>query len=1843
MVATSLEPRDDRDVAIIGMACLFPGAPDLHTYWQNIVGKVSAIGDPPPGWAHDEWDGRPCEEPSRLYCRKGGFLRELACFDPLAYGVMPQSIDGAEPEHFLALRVAHEALADAGYLHRPFNRQRAGVILGRGTFVNRGNVTALQHTLIIEQTLRLLKQLHPEYRDEELQAIKAQLKASLPPFNAETAPGLVPNVMCGRIANRLDLQGPNYAVDAACASSLIAVDLGVQELLGGRCDLVVVGGVSVASPPMMFLGFCEVGALSRRQQIRPFDAEADGTLLGEGIGMVVLKRRADAERDGDRIYAVIKGVGVASDGRALAVLAPRLEGEELALRRAYAAAGIPPTTVELIEAHGTATPLGDVTEVQALRRVFGDREGRYPRCALGSVKSMISHTIPAAGVAGLIKTALALYHKILPPTLNCDTPNPKLELEKTPFYINTETRPWIHGARTPRRAGVNAFGFGGINAHVVLEETQGIDAQTAHSYQQAWETEVIILQGDTRAELIAHTQQLRRYLAAHPTVALKDLAYTLNTQLRRGTLRLSLVASSTEELAQKLVHALDRLADPARQRIKDKSGIYFFAEPLARAGKLAFLFPGEGPQYVNMLADLCLHFPEVRAHFDLADRVFLDNGRPYTPSQAIFPPPFQPPDEELLWRIDVAVASVFAANCALTTVLARLGISPDVIVGHSSGEYAALLAAGAVAVDGEEELIQHGLRLNRLDASFAERIPAAVLVAVGAVRPGVIQSVLETCPGPLYVTMDNCPHQVVLCGTQESAEAAVSALRSRGAICTLLPFQRGYHTPLFAPVAAELQSFFQAIPFVPPRVPIYSCATAQPFPADPEAIRQLAAAQWSRPVRFRETVEALYAAGVRLFVEVGPGGRLSGFVDDTLRGKSFLAVPLNLAHRSGITQLNHAIGLLAAHGVSLRLDYLYSRRQPRALALDQPAATIASQKPLMPLALHLPFASLVPGSLLRQASGQAAEGTLPSPHTAPRPVALYNGRTVSEHPAVLPSAAGQACPKVESQGMAEGHVTAAPSVHGSSLPMAEYFRTMERFLEVQQEVMQAFLAGSHAVAAAAPPQPTAPTSCHEPVAGEPQSPPGTSPPVSRGTVPPVPSSEPGEAIGSPARGPERLVARLLALVSERTGYPIEMLDLSLNMEADLGIDSIKRVEILGAFQQETGLTQPDEMEQATRLKTLQEVIDYFARRCVSPSARAAENRGPVVLEPLSVAGSDLPHAVLSAQQRPFIGQILSLTPGEEVVAACTLDLHDHPFLRDHVAIGRCVSAIDKNVTGMPVVPLTVSLEIMAEVAALVLPDKVLLGVRRVRVVQWCTLEAERKTLVCRAKRRRTAPQETVEVHIAEPSGQMDASADVKGIVVQAELVFGETYPPAEACDGFPLQDERPYRYPPECYYEDVMFHGPVFRGVLSIDRCGEDGVQGRLRSGAETGFFASLPQSACLLDPVLLDAAGQLVGFWVADRLERGFVFPTGCAALQLYGPLSAAAGPVVARARIFPPGNDRRIRADIECVDVTGRLLARLGGWEVTWFDFPPAFTRFNLSTRDTILSLPWPEAVAHLSGQVALHCCRVTRADLPAVLFDPAHPMWRRIWARLILNRREYERWQALNGPEKRKTEWLLGRLAAKDAVRRFLLARRNLRLCPADVEIDTDEHGVPFVRGPWTAALDSPLHLTLSHVDGMAVAIAGECQPDEGIGVDIEQVRDLPSEVQEAAFSAAERELLTRLDQASAREWLLRFWCAKEALGKALGRGIWGGPRNLLVQRFDRETGGVTLVAAGQSARELALPLESTFHVHTYCDGDYVVAAAWVQKAFVRHSSAGHRPAEDTSFSDATEQLGGLCRDG
>ncbi|HRP28712.1 MAG TPA: polyketide synthase, partial [Burkholderiaceae bacterium] len=594
-------------IAIVGMACMFAQAPDLQTFWNNILGGVDAIGEPV-----ENWGAKRYLDAGRIKTQFGGYLKDLYRFDPREFGIMPNSLDGGEPDQFIALRVASDALADAGYLGAGFDHSDTGIILGHSTYLHRGQGTIIQNDIGVDQTMEVVSAMLPQLDAGKLAQIRAMLEATIPPMTPDIAPGLVPNVMTGRIANRLNLHGPNYLVDAACSSSLLAVGAAIDELRAGRSRMMLAGGVNASLPADVTTIFTQLGALSARGKVRPFEAGSDGTLLGEGLGVIVLKRLDDALADGDRIYAVLRGVGQSSDGRGTGLLAPSQEGETLAIRRAYAASGVDPASVGLVEAHGTGIPLGDRTEIASLKAVFGERTTPIGVKALGSVKSMISHCIPAAGVASLIKMALSLHHKVLPPTL-CESVNPELGIGATPFYVNTQAAPWITHQGTPRRAAVNAFGFGGTNAHAIVEQAPA--AACAPKRLGAWPAELCVLSADSDAALVARLEELHAALGRHPQWRLAEVAAALARADRAQTHRMAIVATDTATLAKRIEQVLARLREGrGSDRWSARGGVAYGSRRVE--GKLAFLFPGEGSQYPAMFAGLAMCFDEVQQWLD---------------------------------------------------------------------------------------------------------------------------------------------------------------------------------------------------------------------------------------------------------------------------------------------------------------------------------------------------------------------------------------------------------------------------------------------------------------------------------------------------------------------------------------------------------------------------------------------------------------------------------------------------------------------------------------------------------------------------------------------------------------------------------------------------------------------------------------------------------------------------------------------------------------------------------------------------------------------------------------------------------------------------------------------------------------------------------------------------------------------------------------------------------------------------------------------------------------------------------------------------------------------------
>ncbi|MGH7567046.1 MAG: beta-ketoacyl synthase N-terminal-like domain-containing protein, partial [Gemmatimonadota bacterium] len=729
-----MRPSASTDVAIIGMACVFPGARDLDGYWENLQAGHDAITEAPRERIDPVFFDSPAGELDRLYCRRGGFVDGLVEFDPLRWGLMPVAARGSEPDQLLSLETASSALTDAGYGDREPPRERTGVILGRGGYVNQVTMSLVQAVRTAEELVRSARALIPGLTSVQAAEIKRRYQEQVEGLGPDTIIGLVPNLAASRIANRLDLHGPAYVVDAACASSLLAVDQACAELWTERCDLVLAGGVHLVHDAAFWAVFTQLGALSRSQRIRPFHRESDGLLIGEGAGMVVLKRLADAERDDDRIYAVIRGTGVSSDGRASSVLNPSADSQVLSLERAWQRAGFDPRergALGLVEAHGTATPNGDAAELETLARVFGPPDGS-PAGGLGSVKSMIGHTMPAAGMAGLIKAALAVHHGIQPPTLHCEDPHPGVE--RTRFRLVREATPWE--ADGPRRAAVNAFGFGGINAHVVLEQHHVTRLPRSRARR--------IVPAGAWLRVAAWTPQELAGALARPDPGAGE-----------GPCRLALLDPTPERIA----HA--RAVVEAGRTFRDRAGALMFAPSglATGGGRIALVFPGVESTFDPRVDD-------VARWFGL--------------------PPLPPAIEGDLERRG---ARVVLAGRLLHHVLADLGVEPAMVAGHSIGEWSALLAAETIPARALEEVLA-ALRPGTL------AVPEVAYAAAGCGTERLAPFL--TGAGDVHVALDNCPHQTVLCGPAASLQPVLERLRGDGVLCQLLAFESGFHSPAFA-------------------------------------------------------------------------------------------------------------------------------------------------------------------------------------------------------------------------------------------------------------------------------------------------------------------------------------------------------------------------------------------------------------------------------------------------------------------------------------------------------------------------------------------------------------------------------------------------------------------------------------------------------------------------------------------------------------------------------------------------------------------------------------------------------------------------------------------------------------------------------------------------------------------------------------------------------------------------------------------------------------------------------------------------------------------------------------
>lgn len=1251
-------------IAIIGMAALFPQARNLQEYWDNIIGKVNCISDIPAShWNVGEYYDTNVRAPDKTYSKKGGFLPEID-FDPLEFGLPPDTLQALDSAQLLSLIVAKAALENAGYgKERDFNRETTGVILGAsGLWKTITPLTARLQYPVWEKVLR-----SSGLSEEDTKKIIEKIKLAYVPWEENSFPGMLTNVVAGRITNRFDLGGTNCTVDAACASSLSALTMAISELMERRCDLVITGGVDTDNSILNYMCFSKTPALSKKDFLNPFDATSDGMMVGEGIGMLVLKRLSDAKRDNDRIYAVIKGIGTASDGRYKSIYAPRKEGQAKALHRAYQDANFDPSSVGLIEAHGTGTPAGDLCEFTALNQVFSENSDRKQHIALGSVKSQIGHTKAAAGAASLIKIALALHHKVLPPTINVDRPNPKFDIDNSPFYLNTETRPWFGEGDLPRRAGISSFGFGGTNFHVVLEEytRKSDDGYRLQSVPQS-----VLLSAETPAKLL---DECRSILSGWESPAGKEhYQATLDTcdklVVSEGSARVGFVATSLAEAIELLkltVRSIER--QPEAEFWEHPRGIYYRAKGMGRSSKVVALFPGQGSQYLNMGREIALNFPAVRKTYEVLDKLFLQED--LTPiSEVVFPHPVFNEElgterEKILQNTQNAQPAIGAFSVGLYELLQKAGFKADFVAGHSFGELTALWAAGVLNRQDYFYLIKARGKAMSVPVCIDNECDGGTMLAVsGDVEriQGIIQKI-----GRVKIANFNSPKQIVLSGSRPELAAIERVLLKQGYTVNPLPVSAAFHSPFVSHASAPFAEAVESVNFQAPKLPVFANTTGEIYPQDPQEIKTILQEHMVNSVQFQAEIEKIYALGGYCFVEVGPRQILTNLVKEILGDRPHIAIALN-ANRSKNSDLQLRQAIVQLRVAGLALPHFDSH-----LNMPLPAEVPQNKR----LKIRINGANYISDETKAAFSEALAEKnwlglsektTSPSPALpipcTPDPLPTsYSLR--SEHQTVVETIMNT--PEKET-----AFSLSQPSsglIFGSSLEsvlklflehQSEVLHVHEKYLKIHAESPQSFLQmlqelyrllgnGNSQTQFPLPreekiveSQPevakiesdrsganleqswfqalaesrSEEQNCVQTTTfsfSEANSPAVEQPSFAvRESDPPQEEIIYSEAVKTnlctlPSSTDSPVTKALLEIVCKNTGYPAEMLEVEMDLEADLGVDSIKRVEIMGAMQElfpDLPKLSPDELGEQ---RSIADIAQYLSMQLIEAEKKIA--------------------------------------------------------------------------------------------------------------------------------------------------------------------------------------------------------------------------------------------------------------------------------------------------------------------------------------------------------------------------------------------------------------------------------------------------------------------------------------------------------------------------------------------------------------------------------------------------------------------------------------------------------------
>ena len=869
-------------IAIIGMAGRFPGASNVEEFWRNLVAGIESIQ-----WFTDQ-------ELECSYARKTGLkddpnyvkarpvLDGVDLFDATLFGITPKEAELMDPQHRVFLECAWAAFEDAGYNTENYQ----GAV---GVYAGQSLNTYLLANLCANR--EFIAEVVGQYQVGAYQVVLGNDK----------------DYLATRVSYKLNLRGPSLTIQCACSTSLVAVAQACQSLLSYQCDMALAGGVSITFPQKRGYLYQEGGMVSPDGHCRAFDAKAQGTIFGSGAGVVLLKRIEDALADRDHIYAVIRGSAINNDGSLkVGYTAPSLDRQAEVIAMAQAVAGIDPETISYIETHGTGTPLGDPIEVAALTQAFRGATDKKRFCGIGSAKTNIGHLEIASGVTGLIKTALALKNRLLPPTLHFETPIPEMDLENSPFYVVDKLTEWTAGD-APRRAGVSSFGVGGTNVHVVLEEAP--QAASGPSRLQ----QLITLSAKTESALQAATANLESFLRANPNVNLGDVAYTLALGRREFQHRRMLLCSGTED-------ARAVLESPDSKRVKS-----------AKAGsmqrRIVFMFPGQGSQHVNMGRGLYTSEPDFRTQIDscaeiLRPHLGLDIRDILYPSEGNI--------EEARERLNqtaLTQPAIFVIEYALARMWQQWGVTPSAMIGHSVGEYVAACLAGVLT-------LEDALRLLALRGRLVQELTGGSMLAVRLSE----NEVRRYIHNGIELAAINSPNLSVLSGSRQDIKQIQSELARDGAAARMLQTSHAFHSAMIEPVLPRFIDELKRITLSRPQIPYVSTLTAQWVKESEVQDTQYWARQFRETVKFAAGIDLLRSDSANLFLEVGPGQVLTPIVKQMCKpsGQPCLA---SLLEARGVVSdqeaVQKALGTLWINGVEV--DWKGYYRHERRLRVSLPA------------------------------------------------------------------------------------------------------------------------------------------------------------------------------------------------------------------------------------------------------------------------------------------------------------------------------------------------------------------------------------------------------------------------------------------------------------------------------------------------------------------------------------------------------------------------------------------------------------------------------------------------------------------------------------------------------------------------------------------------------------------------------------------------------------------------------------------------------------------------------------------------------------------------------------------